>query len=49
MGISRIDHMLMILGISLQMQEEHREIVTREMIRGFDDCAKEAGTKITGG
>lgn len=49
MGISRVDHMLMILGISLAMREEHRQIVTREMIRGFDDCAKEAGTQITGG
>lgn len=49
MGIPRVDHMLMILGISLQMKENHREIVTREMIRGFDDCAKEAGTSITGG
>lgn len=49
MGISRVDHMLMILGISLQMQEADREIVTREMMRGFNDCATEAGTKITGG
>ena len=49
MGISRVDHMLMVLGISLAMREEHRQIVTREMIRGFDDCAKEAGTQITGG
>ena len=31
------------------MKEEWREIVTREMIRGLDDCAKEAGTKVTGG
>lgn len=49
MGISRVDHMLMILGVSLQMQENDREIVTREMMRGFNDCATEAGTKITGG
>ena len=49
MGIDRVDHMLMILGVSLVMQEEHREIVTREMIRGFNDCADEAGTMITGG
>lgn len=49
MGISRVDHMLMILGISLQMQEGDREIITREMMRGFDDCAKEANTEITGG
>ena len=49
MGISRVDHMLMVLGISLSMQEGDREIVTREMMRGFNDCATEAGTKITGG
>mmetsp|Transcript_22582 Transcript_22582/g.27919 ORF Transcript_22582/g.27919 Transcript_22582/m.27919 type:complete len:100 (-) Transcript_22582:823-1122(-) len=49
MGIPRVDHMLMILGISLQMQEGDREVVTREMMRGFNDCATEAGTKITGG
>lgn len=49
MGISRVDHMLMILGISLQMQENDREVITREMMRGFNDCAVEAGTAITGG
>ena len=31
------------------MLEADREIVTREMMRGFNDCATEAGTKITGG
>ena len=36
MGIDRVDHMLMVLGVSLMMQENDREIVTREMIRGFD-------------
>lgn len=49
MGIDRVDHMLMILGVSLQMLENEREIVTREMIRGFNDCAEEAETMITGG
>jgi len=49
MGIPRVDNMLMILGISLTMQEADREIVTREMMRGFNDCAEEAGTRITGG
>ena len=49
MGIDRVDHMLMILGVSLKMLEREREIVTREMIRGFNDCAEEANTKITGG
>lgn len=31
------------------MKEQDREEVTREMIRGFNDCAAEAGTLITGG
>ena len=29
MGIDRIDHMLMVLAISLQMTGEEREIVTK--------------------
>jgi selenide,water dikinase len=41
--------MLMILGVSLTMLEKQREVVTREMIRGFNDCASEAETLITGG
>jgi len=31
------------------MQEDQREIVTREMIKGFNDCCKEAKTMVTGG
>ena len=49
MGVPRVDHMLMILGISLMMNEQEREVVTREMMRGFNDCATEADTKVTGG
>lgn len=49
MGIDRVDHMLMILGVSLKMLENEREIITRELIRGFNDCATEAETAITGG
>tara|TARA_B110000285_G_C15000897_1_gene551378 strand:+ start:325 stop:603 length:279 start_codon:yes stop_codon:yes gene_type:complete len=49
MGISRVDHMLMILGISLQMSETEKEAVTKNMIKGFNDCANEAGAPITGG
>lgn len=49
MGVPRVDHMLMILGISLQMNERERHIVTKEMMRGFNDCASEADTVITGG
>lgn len=39
----------MILGVSMQMTETEREIVTREMMKGFNDKAKEAGTRVTGG
>lgn len=49
MGVPRVDHMLMILGVSLEMAENEREIVTKEMMRGFNDCADEAKTMITGG
>lgn len=42
MGIDRIDNILMILAVSMQMDEHEKEIITKEMIRGFDDCAKEA-------
>ena len=49
MGIDRVDHMLMILGISLEMTESERELVTRNVIRGFNDCANEAGAPVTGG
>eukprot|EP01086_Lenisia_limosa_P001679 TRINITY_DN1341_c0_g1_i1.p1 TRINITY_DN1341_c0_g1~~TRINITY_DN1341_c0_g1_i1.p1 ORF type:complete len:311 (-),score=91.00 TRINITY_DN1341_c0_g1_i1:272-1204(-) len=49
MGIVRCDNMLMTLGVSRDMTEEEQKIVTVEMIRGFNDLAKEAGTKVTGG
>jgi selenide,water dikinase len=49
LGITRCDTMLMILASSLRMAPEEREIVTKEMVRGFNDTAVEAGTEITGG
>lgn len=49
MGINRIDNILMVLAVSMEMKEEEREIVTKHMIRGFNDCATEAGTMVTGG
>ena len=49
MGISNCDNMLMVLAASLDMDPKHRHIVTQEMLRGFADLAKEAGTVITGG
>mmetsp|Transcript_8450 Transcript_8450/g.14172 ORF Transcript_8450/g.14172 Transcript_8450/m.14172 type:complete len:285 (-) Transcript_8450:456-1310(-) len=49
MGIDRIDNILMVLAISLKMNNEEREIVTKNLIKGFNDCASEAGTMVTGG
>lgn len=49
MGIYNCDNMLMILAVSIDMSEKERHICTQEMIRGFNDLAKEAETEITGG
>lgn len=49
MGITKIDTILMTLAVSNRMNEKQREVVTGLMIEGFDDCAKEAGTFVTGG
>lgn len=49
MGVSKIDNVLMILGVSRLMKEKEREIITRELIRGFNDSCEEAETKVTGG
>lgn len=48
-GAHRVDTMLMILSVSTKMEEEHRDIVTRKMIEGFNDACREAGTKVSGG
>lgn len=49
MGVTEVDNVLMILGASTDMQAEHRKIVTRLMIKGFDDHCKAAGTVVSGG
>ncbi len=49
MGITEIDNVLMILGVSMSMKENEREIITREMMKGFNDKANEAKTVVTGG
>lgn len=49
MGIYNCDNILMILAASRDMPERERHIVTKELIRGFNDLAKEAETEITGG
>lgn len=49
MGITKIDNMLMILATSADMQPDDRDIVTRNMIKGFNDTCKQAGVEVTGG
>lgn len=48
-GIWQCDNMLMLLGISTDLSSTERQIVTKLVIRGFCDLAKEAGTEINGG
>jgi len=49
MGVVECDNLLMLLAASSDMIPKDREIVTRKMIEGFSDLAKEAGTVVTGG
>ena len=49
MGVSHIDNIIMILGISRLMEEKEREVITSEMIKGFNDACAEGNTKVTGG
>ncbi|KAF4323073.1 hypothetical protein BBO99_00003526 [Phytophthora kernoviae] len=49
MGVTEVDTMLMILGVCRDMSETQRDIVTTQMIRGFNDLARQAQTNVTGG
>eukprot|EP01116_Phalansterium_solitarium_P015402 TRINITY_DN339_c1_g1_i2.p2 TRINITY_DN339_c1_g1~~TRINITY_DN339_c1_g1_i2.p2 ORF type:complete len:310 (-),score=146.83 TRINITY_DN339_c1_g1_i2:342-1271(-) len=49
MGVVDCDTLLMLLAASTDMEAEERHIVTKLMMRGFNDAALEAGTKVTGG
>ena len=49
MGVTECDNMLMILAISTKMTEKERDVVIPLMMRGFKDCALEAGSGVTGG
>lgn len=49
LGVTECDNMLMILAISQKMSEKERDIVVPFLMRGFKDCAYDAGTQITGG
>jgi selenide,water dikinase len=49
MGVYEIDNVLMLLATSSDMIQTDREIVTKLMMKGFDDTCKEAGTQVSGG
>jgi len=49
MGVVDCDNMLMLLAVSTKMSEKERDIVVPLMMRGFKDCALEAGCNVTGG
>jgi len=49
MGVINCDNILMILAVSRDMDKLQREVVTKLMIEGFNDAAKEAETEVTGG
>lgn len=42
MGITEIDQVLMVLGVSTDMSESEKEVVTGLMVDGFDKTAREA-------
>lgn len=48
-GLQHCDTMLMTLAASRDMQPDVRHVVTKLMMKGFIDLAKEAGTRVTGG
>lgn len=49
MGVTEVDTMLMILGVSVDMEPDAMDYVTKELIRGFNDQARVAVTNVTGG
>ena len=49
MGVTDIDNVLMLLASSIDMPEAYRNIVTAQMIKGFDEQCKLAGTVVSGG
>ncbi|EPY37997.1 selenophosphate synthetase [Angomonas deanei] len=49
MGITECDTMLMLLAASTDMDENERYTTSLEMMKGFTQVAKAAGTTVTGG
>lgn len=48
-GITNVDNVLMILGVSNKMPRDERFIGTHLMMKGFADAVHAAGGKVTGG
>lgn len=48
-GVINCDNVLMLLASSTQFTNDEREVVVPQMIKGFNDCCLEAGTKVRGG
>jgi len=49
MGITNIKEVLMILGVSTDMNELEKDVSTTLMIQGFTDAAVQANTQVGGG
>ncbi len=49
MGITSIKEVLMILGVSTDMNELEKDVCTTLMIQGFTDAAEQAKTQVGGG
>jgi len=49
LGITYIDNVLMILAASTNMNKNIRNIITKKMMKGFNDCCILADTNVTGG
>ena len=49
LGVIHIDNVLMIIAASTEIESKSRDIVTRQMMIGFNDCCLLANTNVTGG
>lgn len=49
LGVVHCDNLLMLLGVSRKMTPGDADIVTRQMMKGFNDQAIAGHTKVTGG
>uniref|UniRef100_A0A158P8K3 Selenide, water dikinase n=1 Tax=Angiostrongylus cantonensis TaxID=6313 RepID=A0A158P8K3_ANGCA len=49
MGVVDCDNMLMLLGVAVDLDEHERDVIVSMFIKGFQDAAASAGTKVRGG